>query len=284
MVYGRTGSGDLTEDAPRRRFGTHYADSKLLGEKIALDLAAGGRAPAVVLQPTNVYGPNGDVWARDVVTRLRSGLVPLLDGGKGLCNHVYVDDVVRAMLLASVAEGVVGEAFLISSTEPVTWQEFYGRFECLLGAERTVEMSGAEAAERWRESLAAVPRLHRELAAAARSRRLDLRKLFGTREGRAVRKGVVALLPESWQERIRRRLPERPAAAAPLSPTGELPVHLLAPAEIAYFTAQTRVRIDKARRLLGYDPMVDLDQGMQLTAAWLAEVGLLDPERPADEG
>jgi nucleoside-diphosphate-sugar epimerase len=37
---------------------------------------------------------------------------------------------------------------------------------------------------------------------------------------------------------------------------------------IAFFSARTRVRIDKARRLLGYEPEFSLDRGMALTAAW----------------
>ena len=33
--------------------------------------------------------------------------------------------------------------------------------------------------------------------------------------------------------------------------------------------------IEKARRLLGYDPRVDLDEGMRRTEAWLREQRLL---------
>ncbi len=83
----------------------------------------------VVLQPANVYGPYGGVWVENVLRKLRTGRVVLVDGGAGVCNHVYVDDVVGAALLAAVTEGVVGEAFLVSSDEPVSWREFYGALE-----------------------------------------------------------------------------------------------------------------------------------------------------------
>ncbi len=40
-------------------------------------------------------------------------------------------------------------------------------------------------------------------------------------------------------------------------------------------------RIDRAREVLGYEPMVDLTEGMAGVASWAAEVGLLDgPARP----
>jgi len=64
---------------------------------------------------------------------LRSGLVVLVNGGDGLCNAVYVDDVVQAMLLAATAKEGAGERFLVSGPRPVTWREFYGAYEAMLG-------------------------------------------------------------------------------------------------------------------------------------------------------
>jgi nucleoside-diphosphate-sugar epimerase len=278
MVYGRTAPGDITESAPRRRFGTGYADTKLAAERIALDLARRGKAPAVVLQPTNVYGPRAGVWAEDVVRKLLSGRIPLLDGGSGLCNHVYVDDLVQAMLLAAVTNGVVGEALIISSSEPATWREFYGRFEEMLGVDdSTVTMSVAEATERWRQ---AVPPLHTELLAGVRRRRLDVRRLLSTREARALRTTASSALPESINERIRRyrRRSSKAGAGTPLQ-AAERAVHLMTPAEIAFFSSRTRARIDKAERMLGYRPAVDIEKGMRLTGDWLADADLIPLSR-----
>ena len=98
-------------------------------------MARSGRVPATVLQPTAVYGPYGGVWTERVLTALRTGRVILVDGGRGLANHVYVDDLVSAMLLAAVEPAAVGEAFLVSSAEPATWQELYGAFERMIGAD-----------------------------------------------------------------------------------------------------------------------------------------------------
>ncbi len=41
-----------------------------------------------------------------------TGRVILVDGGHGLCNPVYVDDVVQALLLAAARKEAVGEHFL----------------------------------------------------------------------------------------------------------------------------------------------------------------------------
>jgi len=44
-----------------------------------------------------------------------------------------------------------------------------------------------------------------------------------------------------------------------------------------YFTRTGTYSIDKARRLLDYEPAVDLDEGMRRTEAWLREQGMLRP-------
>ena len=68
----------------------------------------------------------------------------MVNGVNRLCNAVYIDDVVQALILAASEDKAVGEAFLISEEEPVKWQEFYGPYERMLGVESTISMN-------WRE-------------------------------------------------------------------------------------------------------------------------------------
>ncbi|HSS47772.1 MAG TPA: NAD-dependent epimerase/dehydratase family protein, partial [Thermoanaerobaculia bacterium] len=127
MVYGQTADGDLDETAPRRRFGNPYSDSKLEAERLALDFSRSGALPVSILQPTAVYGPWGGVWTEAVLRSLKAGRQILINGGDGMANPVYVDDLVSAMLLAAVRDEAVGEAFLISGEEAgeeaITWRE-----------------------------------------------------------------------------------------------------------------------------------------------------------------
>jgi len=125
MVYGHTPDGDLDETAPRRRYGDTYSDSKYDAELLALALARQRGAPVVLLQPTAVYGPYGGVWTELPLRQLASGRVILVGGGDGIANAVYVDDLVSAMLLAAVREGIEGEAFLVSGAQSESWREFY---------------------------------------------------------------------------------------------------------------------------------------------------------------
>jgi nucleoside-diphosphate-sugar epimerase len=276
MVYGRTPDGDLDERAPRRRFGNAYADSKLDAERAALEASRRGAIEAVVLQPTAVYGPYGGVWTERVLGAMKSGRQILVDGGNGLANFVYVDDLVSAMLLAATAEGAAGEALLVSAREPVTWKEWFACFERMLGGERTVSMSADQARRYWRERRRARRHLPGELLAALRGDRALRERLFETPELRALREAASATLPEAWQRRIKARLGMGGSAGAPPAPAdGPLPVHPLQPSEIDFYRARTRVRIDRAERVLGYQPAFDLAAGMALTEAWARWAALL---------
>ncbi len=262
MVYGQTADGDLDETAPRRRFGNAYSDSKLAAERIALSSGL----PVAVLQPTAVYGPYGGVWTENILRTLETGRQILVDGGEGLANAVYVDDLVSAMLLAAVEERAAGEAFLISGEEPVTWKELFGRFARMLGRElRTVEMTEAEALAYWRRSQRGRPRAVGEALRILKQERGVRERIERTREVLWLREMASSVLPESWQQRIKGRLAGggRPAAA-----DRELPIHPLPPELIGFFRARTRVRIDKAKRLLGYAPAFDFAAGMDLTEQW----------------
>lgn len=282
MVYGHTADGDLDETAPRRRFGNAYSDSKLEAERLALEFARAGRARVTVLQPTAVYGPFGGVWTEQVLTSLKHGRAILIDGGRGLANHVYVDDLVSAMLQAAVEEKAVGEAFLISAEEPANWREMYGCFERMLGetlagTERTVTMTAAEARAFWKQSQRQRPRVLPALLGSLRGDRELRERLLGTRELVVLRELASTVLSERWQEKVKRKIGMGSAVHVP-APSGgneDLPIHPLAPSTIDFFSTRTRVRIDKAKRLLGYRPDFDLESGMALTGQWARWAGLL---------
>lgn len=253
MVYGQTADGDLDETAPRRRFGNAYSDSKLDAEGIALQYSRSGRVPVTVLQPTAVYGPYGGVWTVQPIETLKAGRVILVNGGDGLANAVYVDDLVSAMLLAAEKDAAVGEAFLISGPEAVTWRELYGRFARMLGDdERTVSMTADEALAHYKRHQKQTSRFHQEFLRTFKQDRGFRDRLMATRELKALRELASSVLPEGLQDRIKGKMSGGGGRPSPAE-TG-LPIHPLTPQMIGFFAAKTRVRIDKARRLLGYAP------------------------------
>ena len=59
------------------------------------------------------------------------------------------------------------------------------------------------------------------------------------------------------------------------------PIRLLSfPLDAKFYKTRARVRIDKAKRLLGYKPAFDLEAGMKRTEEWARWANLLDAPNP----
>ncbi len=132
-VHGRTFGAVLTEEAPLNFQSDPYGISKAEGEVAAFDLARERGLEVVALRPTLVYGPRSLYWVLTYFDRVKNERIALINGGSGLANLVYVDDLVDAMLLAAERPAVCGEAFLISGAHAITWREYLGYFAQMCG-------------------------------------------------------------------------------------------------------------------------------------------------------
>ncbi len=151
-VYDRPSEGVLDESTAAAPKGEDpSSDDKLEGEQIVLARGAQYGVPVVVIQPAIVYGPNAH-YTLEMLNDLRTGRVILVNGGVGICNLVYVDDAVSALLLAATNDRAHGERFFISGPEHPTWAEFVGAFEAMLGVHRTVSLSERDALCLWQRS------------------------------------------------------------------------------------------------------------------------------------
>ena len=70
--------------------------------------------PATIVQPTIVYGPFSKPWTNAPAENLIYGTVVLPDPGEGLCNAVYIDDLVDGFILAATHPAAIGERFILS--------------------------------------------------------------------------------------------------------------------------------------------------------------------------
>ena len=90
----------------------------------------------------------------------------MIDGGRGVCNAVYVDDVCEAIMAALDRDDAVGEAFLINGDTRITWRDFITTFADMVDGEKTVhDHSLDEIAAYWQ---AKRPRARDSVAAAIR--------------------------------------------------------------------------------------------------------------------
>jgi nucleoside-diphosphate-sugar epimerase len=214
-----------------------------------------------------VYGPEAGVYGSELLAELRSSRPILVNGGEGICNAVYIDDVVSALVLAAENEAAWGERFLVSGPDYPTWAQFFGCFERMLGVQRTVTLSEREALALWHQSQRR-PWLLEEAWRAFLADGHLRRRLLGTKEGAVLHRVVDRLAPSLAQK----------AQITPAGPTGgngEPPIAVARPWVIRNTARKARVRIDKARDTLGYVPDFELGRGMRLTEQWARYAGLL---------
>jgi nucleoside-diphosphate-sugar epimerase len=198
----------------------------------------------------------------------------LVNGGDGLCNAVYVDDVVEALLLAGVRNEAAGEAFLISGEEPVTWREFYGAYERMLGIQGTVSMSRKEIIAYAKQKKKDDSTFHQILRALRDKPSIRARLLRLPAIGKPYRL-MRSLTPECVWRAVKVRVSGDGDGSISLGVSSEKPIHIPAKSLIALFSSRTRVRIDKAKQRLGYRPRYDFERGMRLTAEWANWANLL---------
>ena len=192
--------------------------------------------------------------------------MPLVENGEGLCNPVYIDDAVDALILAGTRPEALGERFLISGATPVTWKEFYGAYEQVLGLQSTAPMTMEDLLqerekERKRSSLpcrlksvavssevfpliASLPPIPTALRAA--------RRILSQHQWEALKNRVFSQNASSLGNGAHRR-----------------PIHLPSDLLLSLYQSRSRVCIDKARKMLGYSPKYSFRRGMEITGEFI---------------
>lgn len=261
VVYDVPPEGELTEETAGSpdRFG--YAHVKMLLERDLMDAVREGGLAASIIQPTIVYGPYSRPWTIEPAEMLLNGTVILPDRGDGVCNAVYVDDVVDAMILAAQRPGALGKRFLISG-EPVTWSSFYEALADAVGAKRPTYIP-AETIALEHDRVAKLKRL-------ITSPGMLLRRL--TQRGsvaKALRRSL-RLLPRPARAHIENQLFE------PLTrKRGHR--HMPDKGRLGFLQSRGTIYSNRARREIGYVPRFDLAAGMEPTGRYLKESEALIP-------
>lgn len=255
-VYEPFSDGLLTEESPDGDRSNVYVDTKLDMERMIFAAARDG-IPATIIQPAIVYGPFCRPWTNTPAERLLSGDVILPDQGEGTCNAVYIDDLVDGLLLAATASAAaaVGERFIISGPQPVTWADFYNGIARALGAnpptywprDQIVEANGNIARSFF--------------GAAANPKRLIKSLVRWPPLRKALQKGFD-VLPDAMQTRVKAKYLAKRGSA-------EAETHLPSRQALALYVAKPVTGSEKARAKLGYTPRFDFERGMALTGDYL---------------
>ena len=213
-VHGNVPRGDsVDEDQPFRGVGI-YEETKAAGDQLARELGQQLSVEAVVVRPTQVYGP-GDTRLLKLFKMTDKDRPLMIGSGQGGYHLVYIDDLVQGLILAAGQPDAAGQAFLIGGGQVPTVRELF----------------------------------------------LELGKVHGRDNQRL------------------RHVPAAPVmAAGVVCETLCRPLNISPPIyrrRVEFFTNHRSFSIEKARRVLGYEPRVDMADGLRRTAAWYRQQGML---------
>ena len=245
-VYGDA-EGEVDEAWPLVQLGRDYGDSKVESERLCFEYAAKG-LPAVVLRPSLLYGPFSRNWTIEIAERLvTGGRFPSSQEASGLCNLVYVDDVVQVTLLALQRKEGIGEAFNVNGLERITWAQYLEAFRVALGLPEPVSDG------RWLTKLRSLV-----MTPVRNTAKWTLNRFEAPITTLYKRSPMVKRVMRGMESAIR------------LTPTR---------AEYRLLKRQVFFPTEKARQFLGYESKYSMNRGMALTVGWLQHHGFLgEPE------
>jgi nucleoside-diphosphate-sugar epimerase len=117
-----------------------YSISKAEGERAAWQFARENNLALTVIRPGCTYGPRSRAWTLTPLERIRRHRPVLIGSGDGMCNAIYIDNLVDLILLALENDDAIGHAFIGTEGRGVTWREFYGAYAAMLGGKRLFGM------------------------------------------------------------------------------------------------------------------------------------------------
>ena len=153
-VYGMNRVGPVDETSPRIKSGNFYADSKREGEEVIQRLVKEKNLPAVIVLPSQAYGPEDPSWTVRPLQLIKAGRMILVDGGKGLIQPIYIDDLVEGILLAAKS-GQVGQSYILCGEKAIRIREYFENLATLVGKNKLpavpkrVALGMAKVAEFW---------------------------------------------------------------------------------------------------------------------------------------
>ncbi len=109
-----------------------YIDAKIRADGIFKKLGRRGKVEIVFLLPSIVYGPRSR-FIMGLIDQLIDKTAFLVNGGQGVFNGIYVDNLIDSIWLSLENPDINGEAFLLNDAENICWQQLYKTLGDALG-------------------------------------------------------------------------------------------------------------------------------------------------------
>lgn len=254
VVHGETVPDNLSADSPLIAYNDAYAAGKLAAEKRFWTLLNEYQLHGSIIRPTYIWGPYSMWYTIHILKQMKKGDFAWVENGNGICNAVYVGNVVDMCIRCCTTPAADHQAFIAADGENITWHEFYGQYMKMIG--------------KCPEDYLSVPLQPSMLRRA----RLALRDVLEKQMASLMSK-YEALKPTSpkkalWLYKAPRKL---------LRHTRNLVMWHIAEKgaiEMAIYSQTTPIDISKNTVVLGCPPRYSVAKGMELTKQWLKQTDL----------
>ncbi len=124
LVYGFNYPDRVREDGPLSGENNPYCQTKIEAEQALLQLNDPPNFGTIILRPGDVYGPGSIPWVVRPLLLMQQRLFAYANDGKGVINHLYIDNLIDAIFLTLEKE-TYGEIFNITDGEETSWKEYF---------------------------------------------------------------------------------------------------------------------------------------------------------------
>lgn len=267
-VFGHPDTDQLVDERwPYHPAGGEYGRSKAKMERWCLSRARNaGSTRIVVLNPSCVYGPCGKTYTQLPIRMARQGIFCWVQDGRGTANYTFINNLVDAVILATSCKEAHGQRFIINDGF-YSWREFLAPF---LG-----------------EFAHTLPSLSKEeLMLKNRLRQVKIKDIISHLAGDIEFIGMINRMPivSTIKRTVLKYNPRLHFALLDMQHQYSRPnIHknnlsLAIPPEWlgdVFGPTKTKFSSEKARKILGWKPLIQLKEGQEITQLWLKSIGLL---------
>lgn len=246
-VHGQNPPRGTDESSPlHQRHSLEYNNAKVFAERHFFAECRRLGLAGYALRPGVVFGPRSR-WITNLAVELYEGRAWLFQGGRGICNSIYIDNLIAAIRACLVAPDAAGQPFLVGDAEQVTWRDFYlaAAHELDVPERRIHALDRLPVFSRsWRE------RIERAVATPLAQRALPAVPF-------TLKRRTKALLA-AWS----------PAPAADSWADSPAPAPVVTEEMALLQQCAWKLPSTRATTLLGYEPPVRFAEGMRRSLSW----------------
>jgi len=105
---------------------SYYSETKVLAEQFLIEKFKREEFPVIIIRPGNVYGPGATTWVLRPLEAIQKNRISLVDHGKGIFLHTYIDNLLDAIIASLNEPKALGKTIDITDGDNnTTWKEYF---------------------------------------------------------------------------------------------------------------------------------------------------------------